>query len=192
MVSQLPRPSTCIGEEPDGQLYEQQWVPPKWGRPIAIGSPHAVAMSPAAVVLPNAERDVFWTGSDGWLYEMTYTGFWSNARRLPSRTKLSSPPSAVVDAHGVVHVYFRGRDRFVWAMTDSGGVWAPAAPLNSGPVGSAPAAVLLPDGKLELFWEGWKPEMLYELPPRGLAKPSPGSGTLGSGPTAILDARGHV
>jgi hypothetical protein len=175
----------------DHQLYEQQYISPKWKSPRPIGSGHAVASAPTAVVLSNGDRDVFWTGTDGWLYEMSYaasTASWSNPERLPGRGKLTSPPSAVVDAHGVVHVFFRATDRFLWEMAYRGGVWALPGPLNSGPVESAPAPVALPDGSLELFWWGGG---LYEMHPPQLAHKLPGAGTLGSAPTAILDSR-HI
>jgi hypothetical protein len=172
----------------DHQLYEQQYRSAKWRHPRAIGSGQAVASAPTAVVLSNGDRDVFWTGTDGWLHEMSYTtstASWSNPERLPGRAKLTSPPSAVVDAHGVVHVFFRATDRFLWEMAYRGGVWALPAPLNSGPVDSAPAAVALPDGSLDLFW--WAGG-LYEMHAPQLAHKLPGAGTLGSPPTAILDS----
>jgi hypothetical protein len=176
----------------DHQVYEQQYVSPKWKPPLAIGSGNAVASAPTAVVLSNGDRDVFWTGTDGWLHEMTYTASsatWSNPARLPGREKLTSPPSAVVDAHGVVHVFFRTTNRFLWEMAYRGGVWGLPGPLNSGPVDSAPAAVALPGGSLELFW--WAGG-LYEMPPGRLAHKVAGAGTLGSAPTAILDSHNIV
>jgi hypothetical protein len=175
----------------DGQLYEKQYVPPKWSPPIPIGSGHGVASAPTAVALPNHDRDVFWQGTDGWLHEMTYTGFWSNPRRLPGREKLTSPPSAVVNAHGVVLVFFRGTDRFLWAMGDYGGVWSLPAPFNSGPVESAPAAVVLPGGALELYWWAGK---LYEdkWPTQQTPTLLSAAGPLGSAPTAIVDTHGIV
>ena len=174
----------------DHQLWEQQYVSPDWDLPLPIGSGHAVASTPTAVVLTNGDRDVFWTGTDGWLHEMSYTpstGLWSNRKRLPRRTRVTSPPSAVVDTHGVVHVFFRGGDRFVWEMAYTGGGWKLPAPMNSGPVGSAPAAVALPDGSLELFWGG--AGGLYEMhyPSEPVPQKLPGAGPLGSAPTAVLD-----
>ncbi len=173
----------------DGQLWEQQYAAQKWDVPEPIGSPHAVASAPTAVVLANRNRQVFWEGTDGWLYEMFYnasTTLWSSAQRLPGRQKLSSPPSAVVDGHGVVHVFFRSTDGFIWEQAYRDRSWASPWRLPSGHVESAPAAVTLPDGSLELFWwAGGLWEMHYLI--QGAGHKLPGAGQLGSAPTAVID-----
>ena len=189
-----PRSEYVYWNGTDHQLDEEQYNYPNWGTALPIGSGNAVGSAPTAVVHSDGERDVFWKGTNGHLYEMTYTGFWSNWQELQTLGKLDSTPSAVVDKQDVVHVFWKARDGFLRQMSDTGGVWSRPVPLNSGIVGSAPAIVVRPDGSLDLFWEGSTDRMLWEKHPGHLPKKVTGAGMLASAPTALVDANGieHV
>jgi hypothetical protein len=101
----------------------------------------------------------------------------------------------VVDAHDVVHVYWRGTDGLLWGTSQTGGVWAIPQRRTSGPLGSAPTAVARPGGGEDVFWMGTdKKHLLYELHDTGrptTASSLPRAGSLASAPAALIDLDGE-
>ena len=131
--------NTCTGTAPTISCWRSLTFLSAGIKPEPIGSGNAVASAPTAVVRSSGERDVFWKGTNGRLYEMTYTGFWSNANELQTNGTLESAPSAAVDKRDVVHVFWKSTDGgFVQQMSETGGVWsrAPASEHGTGRVGA--------------------------------------------------------
>jgi hypothetical protein len=152
------------------------------GRPIAV-----VDHGPGTA-------EVYWKGTDGYLWENAETGGpWRGAMRTPIGP-LGSYPAATVGPAGSDYVFWQGSDAALWqaAWTTSGG-WSTPTRVGMGPLGSQPAATSWGDSSgaitIDVFWQGtdgnlWQASYAFATGiwsgPHQL-----GMGPLGSAPTAV-------
>ena len=103
------------------------------GRPIAV-----VEHGPGTA-------EVYWKGTDGYLWENAEAGGqWRGAARTPIGP-LGSDPAATVGPAGSDYVFWQRSDAALWraAWTTSGG-WSAPTRLGMGPLGSQPAVTVTP------------------------------------------------
>jgi hypothetical protein len=171
-----------------GKIWETRYADGRWTNVFQPVSLHGVQGGPAVVVNAKTnEEDLFWRGTDNFLWEARYNGHWEVERVTApggSAFTLGSDPtvSAWPDS-GQLDVFWKGySDNDIWeAIYDAGtGSWRSGEHLAPGKATGAPTAgVDWPLYRQELFfkgtdnhlWEGsWYPGHgweLYELPEMG-------------------------
>lgn len=167
-----------------------------------IGAPGAVAATayptgrPLAVVARSpGNEEVYWQGTDGYLWEdVEAGGDWRGPARTPVGG-LASPPAATIGSHGYDYVFWEGTNRQLWEAGDYPQGWI-VSQVGMGPLGSQPTATSLPDAtgvsEIDVFWEGTDGDLWRALYLTSTGKWSGptnvGMGTLGSPPTATEQA----
>jgi CHAP domain len=132
-----------------------------WGNGSSWGRPHSIRVagrgmgplgsSPSIAVHRNGNRQVFWTGTDGNLWEAWWAGSWHGPVNLRGGP-LRSPPSAAVSPAGRDYVFWSTR-RQLREASGRGSSWSRAR-IGMGPLGSAPAATVSRAGLPQVFWKG--------------------------------------
>jgi hypothetical protein len=149
------------------------------GRPLAV-----VARAPG-------DEEVYWRGSDGYLWESAESGgVWRGPMRTPVGG-LASSPAATIGSHGYDYVFWEGINHALWEAGDYPQGWI-VSQVGMGPLGSQPTAASLPNSsgvsEIDVFWEGTDGDLwraLYETATGKWTGPSNvGMGPLGSPPTA--------
>lgn len=149
------------------------------GRPLAV-----VAHGPG-------DEELYWRGSDGYLWEDVESG---GQWRGPQRTTIAglvSNPAAAIGSHGYDYVFWEGTGDELWEAGDYPQGWI-VSEIGMGPLGSQPTAASLPNSsgvaEIDVFWEGTNGDLyraLYQTAVGRWAGPSNlGMGPLGSPPTA--------
>jgi len=168
----------------------------------ALTAPPATAATPAygtgrplAVIARSVGNvDVYWRGSDGYLYQKVESGgVWRSPVRTPIGG-LASDPAATIGSHGYDYVFWEGTDGGLWEAAAGPQGWIGPTKINDmGVLGSQPTAASIPNAsgvaEIDVFWKGtgagnlWRAEYLTSTGtwtgPFGL-----GMGQLGSAPTA--------
>jgi len=90
-----------------------------WGAWTALGGQIPAGTSPAACSWGACTEDVFVEGTNGALYQNTWTGTWSGWTSLGGQ--LTSSPAAASPASGVIDVFARGTNGALYQKVYSGG-----------------------------------------------------------------------
>jgi hypothetical protein len=167
-------------------IYSMAYRGGVWARAWRMNS-GPVGSPPAVVVRQDGSLDLFWKG--GGLYEMRgLTGHLAHA--VPEARTLGSGPTAAVDSHDTVHVFWQGtKNGRLWELSDPDRRGFGLEQLNSGQLGSAPSAVIHPDGEIDVFWRGTHGglrELQWYSGHWHLTRPVLGTRALGSQPAVAL------
>jgi hypothetical protein len=182
----------------DGRLWET-WRIGSWHPSVDLKTPKLTS-DPTAGVDSAGHEWVFWRGSKNSLWGMRYDGkAWGHPFRVSGTGKLTSGPAVAVNPDGkAVEVFYRGRDKGLWAETATANTkgWKKTK-LGNGPLGSAPTAGADQLGNLYVYWRGihgglweatrqsgnWRAASMLDF-----------AGTLGTPPGATVEANGaqHV
>jgi hypothetical protein len=152
---------------------------------------------PSAVQVSSGTTDVFYRGTDDFLWELTSSGSGWLAPQQLSQLGRAGTPEAVSQPHGVIDVFWQGfTDDHLWSAQYSPTTgWAEPANLG-GLVGGQPYPVEEPSGGLQVFWRGLVHRNLWRVTgetsgtwssPQDL-----GMGELGSSPQAVALSNGEV
>jgi hypothetical protein len=149
------------------------------GRPLAL-----VAHAPG-------DEELYWRGSDGYLWEDAESGGEWHGPERTTVAGLASNPTAAIGSHGYDYVFWEGSDRSLWEAGDYPQGWV-VSDLGMGPLGSQPTAASLPTSsgvsEIDVFWDGTDGDLwraLYQTATGRWTGPSDlGMGTLGSPPSA--------
>ncbi len=167
-----------------------------WGLPALalIGAPGAAAATayptgrPLAVVARSpGNEEVYWQGTDGYLWEDVESGGdWRGPARTPVGG-LASPPAATIGSHGYDYVFWEGTNRQLWEAGDYPQGWI-VSQVGMGPLGSQPTATeqaTSAGSQIQVYWKGTD-GALWEADTSGGTKwsgpTSHGMGPLGSAP----------
>jgi phosphatidylinositol-3-phosphatase len=146
----------------DGHLWEAWYAAGAWHGPVDWSTLGTLASPPSAIMTPDGSTQlVFWKGADNRLSEDWYTGSWNGPVEWTGLGSPTSAPSVTVTPDGSTQlVFYQGAGGHLleswYAGSWNGPVdWTTSAFGGSGPLTSAPAAAVTPDGSTQLvFWQG--------------------------------------
>jgi Domain of unknown function (DUF1906) len=181
-----------------GYLWLRVRVGSRWRRPVRLTIMGDLGGPPRAVAQPNGVIDVFWRGShDDHLWHGQYSPGegWAGPERLLG--SLDSSPYPVERQSGLVEVFYMGTDRKLWRVVRGlGQGFSRPQSLGMGPLGGAPQAVALPDGQIDVCWQGYtSPRNIWAafISPAGRARgPVKLGGTLSGQPWPVVADGGEV
>jgi surface antigen len=126
--------------------------------------PRNVAGTPQTVSDRSGEADVLWRGTDNRLWTIGYRNLrWapqSTAITTSNNVPLASDPTVVSTGPGKIDAFWQGNDSNLWhshytAGYFGSGSWSLPDSLSSGSsVQSAPSAVSVGGGAVDIFWKG--------------------------------------
>jgi hypothetical protein len=178
----------------DGQLGEWWFKGAEWGQ-REVGYHEALKSLPTAVSTGKEASEVFYFGEGDTPYRWVFAGGGLNL------SEISSPPvkfipegSAVVDAEGEPHLFYRGPAENLNEWYQAGSTWKHREWGSGGTMAGKPSAVLGPEGKIFVYyrtpggqlaqwWIASSSEWGYEV--KGSA------GDIASDPSAFVDSEGH-
>jgi Carboxypeptidase regulatory-like domain/Fungal fucose-specific lectin len=178
----------------DGHLGEA-WYSNGWHSPGCAGCPvttlGSMASAPSSTVTADGSTQlVFFQGTNNLLTEDWFTGVWNGPMTLGS---LTSPPSVAVTPDGSTQLVFYKSAAGHLVESWYTGRWngpvdfTTTAFAGNGPLTSAPAAAVTPDGSTQIvfwqgsgntLWEGWYAAGAWHGPVNysaGVAQPTTGS-----------------
>lgn len=142
-----------------------------WRAPSPVPGVSNVASAPAAVVNSALnQEDIFWTGTDGHLWQEVWVGEWAGPDELAMGSLGSAPsvavwPSATRNTPGQLDVFWKGSgdDRLWEAVMDH--TWqGPRSVPGVSNVASAPAAVVnAARDQEEIYWIGTDNRLWREI-----------------------------
>jgi hypothetical protein len=165
-----------------------------WTRTELAGDASGV---PSAVQVGLATTDVFYRGTDDYLWELTSSGSgWLPPQQLTQMGRVGTP-EAVSQPDGVIDVFWQGvTGHHLWHAEYSPTTGWAAPQYLGGVLGGQPYPVEQPSGVVQVFWRGQVYRNLWRVV-RGTTGTwsSPqdlGMGELGSSPQAVALADGEV
>jgi hypothetical protein len=109
--------------------------------------------SPSVAVSAGGDRQVFWAGADGNLWEAWWNGSWHGPANLRGGP-LGSPPSVAVGGTGARQVFWSAVGGSLREAFRSGSSWSRAQIAGMGPLRSAPTATVTRAGNPRVYWKG--------------------------------------
>jgi hypothetical protein len=158
-----------------------------------------VMAPPAAGTDAAGDQFVFWQGTDGGLWEKSFsysTKQWSSPAPIEPANTLSSAPAVAVHADGEQDVFWMGTDGNLWEAWRANSRWNGPLNLGAGSLGSAPAAGTDAAGDQYVFWQGtdgglWEKSFSYSTKQWSTPTPIEPANTLSSAPTVAVHAGGE-
>ncbi len=180
----------------NGALWDKWQLKGRWYGPGPITAARRGLVSPPAVAVhADGQQDVFWKRANGSLWEISHTSAWQKPVNLGSGP-MGSGPTAGVDGNGGVYVFWEGANGTLWEKWQLGEQWSQAAQITAAGdrLSSQPPAVAVhAGGQQDVFWKGTDGKLWEISHTTAWQKPVRlGSGPLGSGPTAGVDADDDV
>jgi hypothetical protein len=133
---------------------------PRWS---TIGGQLASGTGPAVSSWSGGRLDVFVEGTDGALYQKSWTGTsWSSWHSLGG--KLTASPAATVTTPNTanhVYVFVRGTDGAVWTKHWNGGAWSTWASIGGQLASGTGPAVCSQGSSLDVFVQGTDHVLYY-------------------------------
>ncbi len=188
----------------DGNVWTTVWTGSKWKEPELIKRPegggYAIreGTNPGVVIDPSRNQFVYFQGTDGGLWTLSYAGGWQ-IRGLGGQLAPGASPAVVRDpSTGSQYVYWRGSDGNMWTTVWTGSTWKPAErierPEGGGygvREGTNPGVVMNPSTREQFVYFQGTDGALWTLSYAGGWHLTPLFGQLapGSSPTAVRDER---
>lgn len=125
-----------------------------WLKPVDLGS-RPMGSAPTAGVDANGNVYVFWTGTNGGLWQKwTFNGSWNGREPIAAAgLGLASQPSVAVHLGGDQDVFWKGTNAHLREIVYTN-AWQKPVRLRSGRLGSPPAAGVDANGNVYVFWRG--------------------------------------
>ena len=161
LVSDQPGDIDVLWRGTNNQVWTLGYRNGQWGTAAADisaagGSPAMLTTDPSVVSSGPGRIDAFWEGTDGNLWQVTYTAGWYGSGTWSAPVSLGlgplgSEPEAVSPGPGLIDVFWKGSDGSIW-VDRFNGTWSGATPLGSGAITGNPVAVSAAVGSDTVFW----------------------------------------
>jgi len=124
VVSRSPGIINAYGRGTNGALYTRHYSGGVWGGWTTLGGQIPAGTSPAACSWGASREDLFVQGTNGALYQNTWTGTWSGWTSLGGQLS-ASPTAATFTWAGTINmpVFVRGTNGFIYYKEFYGGSW---------------------------------------------------------------------
>jgi hypothetical protein len=119
--------------------------------------------TPAPLVLPNGEQEVFYRGTNGEFYYWLWNDTTWSLKSLGSMGSLASNPVPVLESNGDQYVYYRGTNGELYYWLWNGTTWSLKSLGATEAVAGNPAPVLEPNGDQYVYYRGTNGELYFWL-----------------------------
>jgi hypothetical protein len=131
-------------------LSQQQQYEANWGEWTNLGG--TLTEPPGATATRQGKVEVFGRGTDGALYQRSWSGqVWSGWVRVGG--SILGSPAATSWPSGRIDVFARGRDNALWQISQVDGQWGDWVNLG-GLLASNPAVTSWGEGRIDVFMRG--------------------------------------